>query len=95
MSENQPKTLLANSRREAIIVLVVWAAALVWTLAASYLLGPRTPGEPIRAFLGIPLWVWVGILLPWAISTLVTIWFCLFGIADDDLGPERKEGGDA
>ena len=100
--------LLKHSRREAVIILVVWAAATAWCCGYSYLHGYDRPGRTLGAsdvnpILGIPSWVLWGYLVPWAICGAFTVWFAGFYMADDDLGEdhtadlERKiheEGGD-
>ena len=37
--------------------------------------------------LGIPDWVFYGILVPWVIAAVLTFWYVLFYFADDDLAP--------
>jgi hypothetical protein len=36
--------------------------------------------------LGIPDWVFYGVVLPWLICVVVTWWFCQYFYVDDDLG---------
>ncbi|HZT78854.1 MAG TPA: hypothetical protein VFA26_01425 [Gemmataceae bacterium] len=96
--------LFRHARREAAVVLLVWAAALAWTVGYCYLRGYRhepdswpvrlglaPAGEPpdLAAILGLPGWVFWGILLPWLVCTAFTFAFCLFGMTDDDLGTEQ------
>ncbi|MCA9263474.1 MAG: hypothetical protein KDA60_06475 [Planctomycetales bacterium] len=40
-----------------------------------------TPGG-----LGIPDWVLWGVIVPWGLCILFTIWFCLFFFREDELG---------
>lgn len=98
--------LIRNGRREALLVLLVWACALAWTVGVSYLLGyqhdpncalvqwglaqPRT-AENFSQFLGLPDWILIGVVLPWAVSSVVTAIFCVRWIADDDLGADAGE----
>lgn len=96
--------LFRNARREARVVAVVWALALAWTVATCYLRGYEHEPDSwaVRAglarpqaaahfeqFLGMPDWVWLGILLPWLLCSAFTAGFCL-GMADDDLGGEAE-----
>jgi hypothetical protein len=98
--------LYRHSRREAIIVLIVWALALVWSVGYCYLNGyqhesdsplvewglvTERTAEDLTHIAGIPDWVLIGILLPWVVCTLLTIGFALFGMTDDDLGAEAGE----
>jgi len=41
-------------------------------------------GAPLG--LGVPDWVFYGILLPWAVCIGLTLWFCLRVFSEDDLG---------
>lgn len=102
-----PDRLFRHSRREAVVVLVVWALALVWSVGYCYLRGyqhdptswvvtsglaqSRTP-DNFRSIAGVPDWVLYGILIPWLICTAFTLLFSRFGIADDELGAEAEEG---
>jgi len=40
---------------------------------------------------GIPEWVLVGIVIPWFLCILATLWFCLFVFHHDDLGESCEE----
>jgi hypothetical protein len=95
-----------RSRREAVLVMVVWALALVWAVGFCYLRGYEHPPDSwvVQAGLavartpanyqhlwGLPDWVVLGILLPWLLSSAFTAGFCV-GMTDDDLGPEAAEG---
>jgi hypothetical protein len=103
------KTLLLHARREALIVIIVWAMALVWTVGYCYLRGYDHPAdswlvqqgwavaeaESQASLFGFPSWVLFGILIPWMLCSLFTVFFGFFGIRDDDLGQEREEAGHA
>ncbi len=96
--------LLRHARREAVIVLAVWALALVWAVGCCYLRGyrhdensvvvrwkltePRT-ADDLKLIAGFPDWVFVGIVVPWLLCTAFTLGFCFF-MTDDDLGPARE-----
>ena len=96
-----------HARREATIVLIVWALALVWSVGYCYLngyqhepdalvvkwgLATSRTAEDLTHIAGIPDWVCIGIILPWIFCTLFTFGFALFGMSDDDLGSEAEEG---
>lgn len=85
-----------NCRREARTALVIWFLALCWTVPVSYLTG--YPGEDfdpatLSTVLGIPSWAFWGVMLPWGLCLVATVWFCLFYMQDDHLGdaPEDAE----
>jgi len=80
-----------NARREAGLILCAWAACLLWTVGYSALAGYRTPSDPIPLVLGMPGWVFWGVLVPWLAATLFSIWFGLSFIADDALDAPADE----
>ncbi len=84
-----------HSRREALIIFGVWVAAFCWSVPYCYLNGypPRVDPDTFATVWGMPAWVFWGIVVPWLVADLVTIWICFFYIADDDLG-EAHEGAD-
>ncbi len=47
--------------------------------------------------LGIPDWVFWGIVIPWCICIVLSLIYCIFIFAEDDLNPEdptsEMEGG--
>jgi hypothetical protein len=99
--------LFYHSRREAAIVLVVWFLALVWSVGYSYLFGYQHPPDSwvvqrgwvgpqqdFGHFLGIPHWVWFGIILPWLLCTVFTFLLAAYGIADDELGSASDQPHD-
>jgi hypothetical protein len=84
--------LLRNARREGLIILIVWAAALAWSCVVSYLFGYDRPVERIDLILGMPDWVFWAIVVPWAVCLTFSVWFCFRYMADDDLGKDPEEG---
>lgn len=98
--------VLKNSRREAIIIGVVWLAATTYCCAYSYWAGYNRPGQAlgrgdVHPILGMPSWVFWGFMVPWALCALFTFWFAGFYMSDDDLGQDHtaelegdiREGG--
>ncbi len=82
-----------HSRREAIVIFCVWAAAALWTVPYCYLNGYGVAPENLETVWGVPSWVFWGIGLPWLVADVVTIWLCFGYIQNDDLG-EAHEGED-
>lgn len=104
--QENARRVYRHARREALIILLVWFLALVWTVGYCYLRGYRHDPESwvVRAGLavandparlqqsfGFPHWVFYGIIAPWLICTGITIAFGLLGIKDDELGHEHGE----
>jgi hypothetical protein len=98
--------LFRHARREAVVILLVWALALAWTVGWCYLRGYRHEPDSwavqagwavvrmpqdVQHFGGIPDWVVQGVLAPWLVCTLCTLGFGLFVMKDDDLGTEVEE----
>ncbi len=81
--------VFVHSRREALVILLVWGLCFAWTVPYCYLYGYDTPADPaeLALILGMPAWVVWGVMLPWGIAGLVSIALCLWYIEDDDLGP--------
>ena len=86
-----------HTRREALIILLVWAVCLTWTVGYSTTHGYAPPDGPIAMVLGMPAWVFWGVLTPWTTATVFTAAFALLVIKQDDLGDEEdtREGGEA
>ena len=74
--------VLASARREALLVGVVWLAAITYTTAYCYWNGYGRTAESLRFVLGFPDWIFWGVILPWGLSLVLTCWFA-FGIMTD------------
>jgi hypothetical protein len=103
---HQDDPLLKHSRREAIIIALVWCAATAYCCLFSYAFGYSREGHElgpndVHPVLGMPWWFFWGVLVPWAICGIFTFWFAGFYMADDDLGEDHvveleediREGG--
>ena len=66
----------------------LWIAACVYMViyAALYAYGPSTHSQTL--LFGMPRWVVYGVLAPWFIVTIVTVWYALFCMKDEDLGED-------
>src|SRR5437899_2844551 len=84
--------LLRNARREAWLIMIVWAVMLVWSIGVGYLFGYERNPHDISFILGMPDWVFWGVVLPWAVCLVFSSWFCFGFMADDDLGQDPDEG---
>jgi hypothetical protein len=85
--------LLRNARREGLVILAVWAAALLWSCIGSYSLGYRRAATEMSRVLGMPDWVFWCIAVPWLVCFAFSAWFCFGFMADDDLGQDPDEDG--
>lgn len=80
-----------SARREAAVVLAVWAVALVYTVSVCYWLGYGRTAESLRFMWGFPDWVFWGIVVPWWVCLAITAWFAFGFMTDDDLGADVSE----
>ncbi len=84
-----------HARRETVVILSVWFLALVYVVTYCYLFGKAPQEGPIKLVWGIPSWVFWGVVIPWLVCDVITVWFSLWYMADDDLGPDRSQEMDA
>jgi hypothetical protein len=83
--------LLQHARREGAVILVVWLVCLVWSMSSASVWGYDQPAANMSLILGIPEWVFWGIVLPWGLCLAFSVWFCFVFMADDDLGEDPQE----
>jgi hypothetical protein len=87
--------LLRRARREAIVVLGWWLTTLVYTVGYCYRNGYDRPIEELTFVLGFPDWVFWGLVVPWVVCFLFSIWFAFYFMQDDPMGDETPGVGDA
>ena len=81
--------VLVHARREAVIILTVFGVCLIWSVSWCYWTGYNLPpDQPVAKVLGIPSWIFWGVVVPWLLADIFTIWFCLSYMAMDPLGEE-------
>ena len=82
-----------HSKREGIVILIIWALGFAWTVPYCYFTGYQTTTEnwKLTTTWGIPSWVFWGVAFPWFVSGVLSILMCLFYIKDDDLGQADDE----
>jgi hypothetical protein len=81
-----------HCRREALVMLGVWATCLVWTIGYCSWSGYVGDGGPIPLLCGAPRWVVLGVGLPWLLSGVASIAVALRVMADDDLAEDAADG---
>ncbi len=59
-----------------------WVACLLWSLGYSHFFGYGV--ADITLVLGMPSWVFYGILLPWVAATAFSVWFSLCYMQDEE-----------
>ncbi len=83
--------VLVSARREGLVVLVVWLAAMSYTIGYCYLNGYNRTIESLTFVLGIPDWIFWGIVVPWLVCVVVSWIFSYVFMTDADLGEENEE----
>lgn len=101
-SEKNIDPVLVHARRESLLALFFYAFLAICSLTVCWLLGYQRPAnEPVATVLGMPRWVFWGVLVPWLVANLFTFWFCFYYMVDDNLddtvenlGSSRSKSGD-
>jgi hypothetical protein len=83
-----------HSLRELVVLLVIFGLAFSWSIYVSFWLGymPTEDTEvipEIPLILGMPAWVFWGILIPWLVIDVLAIVFC-FGYMKADNAPDQS-----
>jgi len=90
--DGKEQRLLRNARREALLIMSLWAAVLIWSVSSGYVFGYHQPASAVPLILGMPAWVVWSVVAPWIVCLLFSVWFCFVFMADDDLGQDQEEG---
>lgn len=91
MASPQDDPVLVSARREGLVVLVIWLVAMGYTITYCYLHGYHRSVESLTFVLGIPDWVFWGIVAPWMICVVASWLFSYVLMTDADLGEENEE----
>ena len=93
---NLEDPVVRSSRREALITGATFLAALAWTIGYCSIYGyGRKADETLKFVLGMPDWVFWGVVFPWGASALFSTYFGTRVMGDEDLGaepPPEEEG---
>lgn len=95
MSRTEDDPVLRHARREAWWIGGAWLAATIVVCSICYAIGYArggwTPGVgDVRPILGMPRWFAIGVMVPWAVSSVFILWFAGFYMTDDDLGADHS-----
>ena len=75
---------LRQSRRELWFILLTWLGCCVWVIAYCAVNGYHLNPEEVSTVFGFPSWVFWGVALPWMFANVVTFWFCLRFLKNED-----------
>jgi hypothetical protein len=80
--------VLVSSRREALVVFLIWVSAMAYTLfyCEGHAYGRKA--EDIRYIFGCPDWVVWGVALPWGVCVVLSWIFASVFMRDEDLGQD-------
>lgn len=95
MNEQESKELgesFRQSLREFRVMVGIWGGFAVWTVVCNSIFAGKGGEEAEVAILfGMPMWVVIGVVLPWVCAVSATIWFALCFMEDTPLEPEAGE----
>jgi hypothetical protein len=83
--------VLKSARREALIVFATWIVAMAYTVTYCARYGYGHSAEDLKNLkyvLGIPEWVFWGIVVPWGVCVLISWFFASVLMTDEDLGED-------
>jgi hypothetical protein len=86
MSHPHEDPLVKSARREALVVTAFFLAAMAYTLTYCGINGYNRDSDSIQLVFGFPDWVFWGVIVPWVVSTIVSVVYALVFITDDPLG---------
>ena len=75
---------LRQSRRELWFILLTWLGCCVWVIAYCAVNGYHLNPEEVSTVFGFPSRVFWGVALPWMFANVVTFWFCLRFLKNED-----------
>lgn len=95
MNVPRENALLRSARREAVLVLVMWGVALIYSVTFCYLFGYNLTTEELRFVFGFPDWVFWGVVAPWVLCAVLSLLISNFYMTDEDMGVDPDEREDA
>lgn len=90
MAKNVEDPVVRSGRREALLSAAIWCVAAAYTVGYCGLYGYGRTAEDLRFVLGIPDWVFWGIVAPWSVCLALGIWFSYAFMTDADLRGEES-----
>ncbi len=75
----------ASSLRELKWILIIWLINAIWVVGYCVWFGYPDEERPLTTVLGMPSWVFWGVLVPWIVAATVSSWFALTQMEDHPL----------
>lgn len=66
-------------------MLATWVVFLVWTLSYNASYAFDVAASTVEPIMGMPRWVFFGILVPWMVGLVLTFWFATYFMKDTQL----------
>ena len=92
----QEDPVVRSARREAIVTMLIFCAALIYTSTYSLTQAYGREEPPTEFYLGFPAWVFWGVIVPWFVCVGVSWWFAYRFMSDEPLDrglDDRHPGG--
>lgn len=83
-SENEVRKNYLKSLKEFKVSIIVGGLFILVSCVISYLMGYSRSPEDIKLILGFPDWIFFGVLLPWILIVLFTIFYSLTLMKGDE-----------
>ncbi len=93
MSDNTD-SVVRTARREALLVVGIWLAAIVYAISTCYRLGYSRPAAELKLVFGFPDWIFWGVVMPWVLGAAISWLFGAVFVRDAHLGEELSEETD-
>ena len=97
----QEDPVVRSARREAIVTMIIFCAALAYTIGYCISQAYGRTDAPTQFYFGFPDWVFWGIIAPWFVCVVIAWWFAYRFMTDepldtdvDDSPSARARGGD-
>jgi hypothetical protein len=87
----QENALVRTARQEAWLVAGLWISALIWSVGYSYLNGYGATTDKLQFTLGFPSWIFWGVVAPWVLCAVLSLFITRALMTDEELGGEPPE----
>ena len=95
MPEPAEDPVVRSSRREAIVIGLIWAAAFTYSVTYCYVHGYQRDTKTLTFVWGVPDWCFWGIVAPWVLCVGISWLIARVFMRDEDLGAELEGQDDA
>lgn len=85
MADFREDPIVRSSRREAIVALLTWLAAMIYTVGYCTWYGYGGKAAELKFVLGFPDWVFWGVIVPWTVFTIVSTVYAFAFMTDESL----------